>query len=66
MPVTFLDGLFRKFCVNIFYNIDVSYLLLVFVGSFFNHPVWREGEEYMEEGGGWAGVLGERGGTIGE
>ena len=41
MPVTFLDSLFRKFCVNIFSNIDVFHSLLMFVGSFLNHPVYK-------------------------
>ena len=39
MPVTFLDSLFRNFCVNIISNIYIFNPLLMFVGSFFNHPV---------------------------
>ena len=39
MPVTFLHSIFRQFSVNIFSNIYVFHPLLMFVGSFLNHPV---------------------------
>ena len=39
MPVTFLHSIFRQFRVNMFSNIYVFHPLLMFVGSFLNHPV---------------------------